>query len=126
MIDLAKLYLQAGSGGNGKVSFFRNRRVLKGGPDGGNGGRGGHIILQVDGNLNTLQHFAGKKEFIATDGMVGGKARKNGVDGTDVILRVPAGTLVWLLAENKISQQRRQRHGLAQLEIGRASCRERV
>ena len=125
MIDLAKLYLQAGSGGNGKVSFFRNRRVLKGGPDGGNGGRGGHIILQVDNNLNTLQHFAGKKEFIATDGMVGGKARKNGVDGTDVILCVPAGTLVWLLAENKTSQQRRQRHGLAKLQSSDEVERER-
>lgn len=113
MIDLVKLYLQAGKGGDGKVSFFRNRLILKGGPDGGDGGNGGNIVVRAVANCNTLQHFSGKKQFIAGDGMMGTKARKKGEDGDDVQLLVPVGTLVWLLAENQVSLRRRQLHGLA-------------
>lgn len=125
MIDLVKLYLQAGKGGDGKISFFRNRLILKGGPDGGNGGDGGNIVIRAVDNYNTLQHFSGKKQFIATDGMMGAKARKKGEDGHDVELLVPVGTLVWLLAENQTSLKRRQLHGLEKTSSSDEIARER-
>lgn len=112
MIDVVKLYLKAGDGGNGRVSFFRNRRVLKGGPDGGNGGNGGDITVEVDDKLNTLQHFSGKKRFVATDGYFGGQANKIGKNGENIALKVPKGTVVWLIEENAQSWQRRKMYGL--------------
>ncbi|MDO5561700.1 MAG: 50S ribosome-binding GTPase [bacterium] len=113
MLDLVRLYLKAGDGGNGRVSFFRNRRVLKGGPDGGNGGDGGDIWLEVDDKLNTLQHFSGVKRFTADSGVLGGRANQIGKKGENITLKVPTGTVVWLIDENKTSQTRRERYGLA-------------
>ena len=115
MLDLVRLFIQAGDGGDGKVSFFRNRRVLKGGPDGGNGGAGGQVILELDPNLSTLQHLAGKKSFVAERGMMGGRGRKEGAQGATLTIRVPRGTLVWLASENEISAFSRTRHGLNRL-----------
>src|SRR5258708_12092080 len=107
MFDLVKLNLYAGDGGNGKVSFRREKFIPKGGPDGGNAGDGGSIYIVGDQHLNTLQHFSGMKEFRAQRGEDGGKQKKIGHKGDDVILKVPVGTVIWLLAENTSIQKRR-------------------
>jgi len=104
MIDIVKLLLIAGDGGNGRVSFRREKYIPKGGPDGGDGGNGGDIIIQTDPGLSTLAHFSGKKEFIAPRGQNGGKRLKSGLAGEDIVLKVPRGTLVWLLSENESSR----------------------
>ncbi len=112
MIDLVKLFLKAGDGGDGRVSFFRSGKILKGGPNGGRGGDGGNITIEVDENLNTLQHFSGKKIFLAQDGGFGGKFDKTGTNGADINLKVPRGTLIWLIEENGASWFRREKYGL--------------
>ncbi|MBQ6449821.1 50S ribosome-binding GTPase [bacterium] len=115
MLDLVRLFLKAGDGGHGRVAFYRNRRVLKGGPVGGDGGDGGDIIIELDTRLNTLQHFSGKKKFIAGDGLRGGKARQVGKNGQDVVITVPSGTVIWLYQENNVSKLRRERVGVRRL-----------
>lgn len=110
MFDLVKLHLQAGSGGYGKVSFRREKFIPKGGPDGGNGGAGGSIYLVGNRHLNTLQHYAGVKKFIAPPGQNGAGQNQIGHKGEDLILEVPVGTTVWLLAENETSRKRRIHH----------------
>lgn len=108
MIDLIKLHLIAGNGGNGRVSFRREKFVPKGGPDGGFGGDGGNIILVADPHVTTLSHFFGKKKFAAPNGGNGGKRQSTGAKGEDIILPVPVGTVVWLLAETPTSKYQRQ------------------
>lgn len=98
MLDLIKLTLQAGNGGNGRVSFRREKYVPKGGPDGGDGGRGGSIIFKGNKNLSTLSHLGGKKILEAKPGQAGGKRKKKGEDGEDLIIELPLGTIVWELA----------------------------
>jgi GTP-binding protein len=110
MIDLVKLKLVAGDGGDGRVSLHREKYRPKGGPDGGAGGNGGHIILQADSNLNTLKNYAGVKDFRAEDGWPGGKNNRHGQQGADVVLKVPLGTVVWLTAENQVSRERRKKY----------------
>ncbi len=95
MLDLIKLTLQAGNGGNGRVSFRREKYVPKGGPDGGDGGDGGSIILKGNKNLSTLANFGGKKVIEAKSGLAGGKRKKKGEDGEDLIIELPLGTIVW-------------------------------
>ncbi|MFH2062492.1 MAG: GTPase ObgE [Candidatus Beckwithbacteria bacterium] len=94
MIDYAQIYIKAGDGGDGKVSFRREKYISKGGPDGGDGGDGGSIYFMVDKDLNTLIPFQFKKKFEAERGQVGGKAKKHGKDGVDLIIKVPPGTRV--------------------------------
>ncbi|MBU1085119.1 GTPase ObgE [Patescibacteria group bacterium] len=94
MIDYAQIYIKAGDGGDGKVSFRREKYISKGGPDGGDGGDGGSIYFMVDKDLNTLMPFQFKKKFEAERGQVGGKAKKHGKDGVDLIIKVPPGTRV--------------------------------
>lgn len=93
-IDSAKIKIKAGNGGNGAVSFRREKYVAKGGPDGGDGGRGGNIVFVVDPGLRTLQDFRYKRKYRAEDGQNGGKANRTGKDGEDLVIRVPPGTLV--------------------------------
>ncbi len=93
-IDKARITVKAGNGGNGVVAFHREKYVAAGGPDGGDGGRGGSIILQVDDNLSTLMDFRYKRKYVAPNGMDGQGGRKSGKDGADLIIRVPRGTLV--------------------------------
>lgn len=115
MIDLVKLELLAGDGGHGRVAFRREKYVPKGGPAGGNGGNGGDIILRGSRHLSSLDHLIGEKNFKAGDGQPGGKKKSKGARGEDQVIEVPVGTIVWLLAENQISQVRRQRYDLAYL-----------
>jgi GTP-binding protein len=93
-IDEAQIYLKAGHGGPGAVHFRRETMEPRGGPDGGDGGRGGHIYISVDPNLATLMDFRFRKKHIAQNGDPGSGKRKSGCDGEDVILRVPVGTIV--------------------------------
>ncbi len=92
-IDYVKLCARSGSGGPGAAHFRREKYVPKGGPDGGNGGRGGHIILRGNKQLWTLLHLKYKKHVIATNGKPGEGGRRTGADGEDVILEVPLGTI---------------------------------
>ena len=91
-IDQANIILKAGKGGNGIVSFRREKFVPAGGPSGGNGGRGGSVILMADNNLQTLLDFKFKREIIAEDGRKGGPNKRSGASGEDRILKVPCGT----------------------------------
>ncbi len=92
--DEAEIKVQAGNGGNGSFSFRREKFIAKGGPDGGNGGDGGSIILQADENMNTLVNFVSQKHFKADHGKQGLGQNKYGAAGEDLILKVPVGTIV--------------------------------
>ena len=93
-IDIAKIKIKAGSGGNGAVSFRREKYVAAGGPDGGDGGKGGNVVFQVDDNLSTLADFRYKRKYAAQNGENGRWNRCFGRGGEDCVIRVPRGTLV--------------------------------
>ena len=93
-IDYVKIYCRSGKGGPGSMHFHCAKYVPKGGPDGGDGGRGGHIILRGNRNLWTLLHLKYQKHILATDGSKGGPSRSFGKDGEDKIIEVPCGTVV--------------------------------
>ena len=93
-IDTATIWLRAGRGGDGKVSFHREKYIASGGPDGGDGGKGGSIIFQVDDNMSTLMDFRYKRKYSAAPGEPGGAKRCSGKDGKDLIIRVPRGTII--------------------------------
>jgi GTP-binding protein len=93
-VDYLKMYVCSGNGGKGSVHLHREKYITKGGPDGGDGGRGGHIILKGNQNLWTLHHLKFKKHFRAGHGGHGSKSRSTGADGTDVYVEVPLGTVV--------------------------------
>lgn len=92
--DRAKIKIRSGKGGDGHVSFRREKYVANGGPDGGDGGRGGNLIFEVDPGLNTLNEFRHIRNYFAKDGEPGGKRRCHGADGEDMVIKVPAGTIV--------------------------------
>ena len=91
-LDLAKVYLRSGAGGNGSVSFRREAFVEYGGPDGGDGGDGGDVIAVAVTNLNTLIDYRYQQHFFAKNGRPGMGKQRSGKDGDDIILRVPVGT----------------------------------
>ncbi|MEW5798004.1 MAG: GTPase ObgE [Bacteroidota bacterium] len=93
-IDSAKIFVRSGKGGNGIIHWRREKFIPKGGPDGGNGGRGGDIILRADKQLNTLLDFRYKKKFIAKDGNPGEGSNKEGRSADHIVIKVPAGTLI--------------------------------
>ncbi|MBC7292674.1 MAG: 50S ribosome-binding GTPase, partial [Thermoleophilia bacterium] len=93
--DRAKIHVTAGKGGNGCVSFRREKHVPRGGPDGGDGGRGGDVVVMVDPHLRDLQSFTYKRHFRAGAGRPGQGARKKGARGEDAVIHVPVGTQVW-------------------------------
>ncbi len=93
-IDKIKIHVKAGNGGNGVVSFRREKYVAKGGPDGGDGGRGGNIIFRIDEGMNTLLAFRYKRKFIAENGEDGAGSKFHGADGADVVINIPRGTLI--------------------------------
>ena len=93
-IDVAKIKIASGKGGDGKVSFHREKYVASGGPDGGDGGLGGSVVFQVDDNLSTLLDFRYKKKYVAPNGENGMGKRMKGKDGADLVIRVPRGTII--------------------------------
>jgi len=95
LIDRARIYVQAGSGGNGSSSFRREKFAPKGGPDGGDGGKGGDVLLVVRPNLNSLVDFQFNERFIAQDGGDGRSSNMHGKNGKDLTIRVPPGTMVY-------------------------------
>ncbi|MBR5931481.1 MAG: GTPase ObgE [Lachnospiraceae bacterium] len=100
--DTAKITVKSGKGGDGHVSFRREKYVPDGGPNGGDGGRGGDVVILPDENMNTLIDYRHKRKFSATPGEEGGKNRKHGADGEDLILKVPKGTLIREASTGKI------------------------
>ena len=94
-IDESKIRVKAGNGGNGCLSFRREKYIPKGGPDGGNGGRGGHVYFQAVEDVDTLIDFAGKHHWQAKNGSDGEGNNKSGLAGQDLIIRVPPGTLIY-------------------------------
>lgn len=92
--DRAKIYVRSGKGGDGHVSFRREKFVPAGGPDGGDGGRGGDVIFVVDEGLNTLTDFRHTGKYKAGDGQEGGKKNCRGKDGQDIVIKVPEGTVI--------------------------------
>ncbi len=93
-VDYVKIHVSSGKGGKGSAHLHREKYVAKGGPDGGDGGRGGHVIVQGDKNLWTLLHFKFERHFKAGHGGDGSKNRSTGADGEDCVVRVPLGTVV--------------------------------
>lgn len=93
-IDSAKIYIKAGNGGNGSVSFHREKYIAAGGPDGGDGGRGGSVIFIVDEGIRTLADFRYKKHYKADNGQGGGAGNCSGRGAEDLIIKVPAGTII--------------------------------
>ncbi len=93
-VDFAKIYVKSGDGGHGHIGFHREKFVPKGGPDGGNGGKGGDVIAKVDPHMNTLLDFRYHRKYIARDGQKGGKNKCSGKSADDKIFRVPHGTLI--------------------------------
>ena len=100
--DKADIYIRSGKGGDGHVSFRRELYVAAGGPDGGDGGKGGDLIVEVDDGINTLADFRYIRKYCAGDGQPGGKKRCTGKDGEDLVLKVPAGTIIRDTATGKI------------------------
>ena len=94
-LDQAKIYIKAGDGGAGSASFRREKYIEFGGPDGGDGGNGGSVILESEGNLNTLIDFRYRQHFKAETGKSGSKKNKTGSSGEDLILKVPVGTQIY-------------------------------
>src|SRR5574344_1504506 len=92
--DYAKIYVSAGKGGNGAVSFRREKYVAAGGPNGGDGGRGGNVYFEVDPDTNTLIDFRYQKKFKAENGKNGEGANRYGRSGEDLTIKVPLGTIV--------------------------------
>ncbi len=100
--DSAKIIIKSGNGGNGHISFRREKYVPNGGPDGGDGGKGGDLIFQVDEGLNTLTDFRHKRKYAARNGEEGGKRNCHGKNGEDMIVKVPAGTIIREAATDKV------------------------
>lgn len=92
--DRARIYVKAGKGGDGMATFRREKHVPRGGPDGGDGGRGGHVYIVADQGLNTLLPFQYQRRFIAEQGGNGGRSRRHGKNGEDLFIKVPPGTVV--------------------------------
>lgn len=93
-IDYANIYVKSGDGGHGHISFRKEKFVAKGGPDGGNGGRGGDVVFVVDSHLNTLLDFKYNRQYLAENGQPGGKKNCTGKNGKNLVIRVPQGTIV--------------------------------
>lgn len=93
-VDVAEITIRSGKGGDGAISFHRDKYTANGGPDGGNGGHGGSVIFIPDNNLSTLSNFRYKKKFFAQNGQNGASGNKSGKKGEDLIIKVPYGTLI--------------------------------
>lgn len=101
-IDYAEIEVTAGQGGDGAVTFRREKYVPKGGPSGGNGGKGGDVIVQTDQNLSTLLDFRYKRKYKAENGAPGGSSLKDGKNGSDIIIKLPPGTIIRDVSSKKV------------------------
>ncbi len=101
-VDTAKITVRSGNGGNGVVSFHREKYVANGGPDGGDGGHGGNVVVTIDDHMSTLMDFRYKRKYVAQNGMDGGGKRCTGRDGEDLVLKVPRGTVIRDAETNEI------------------------
>ena len=101
-IDKAKIFIKAGKGGNGAISFRREKYVAAGGPDGGDGGRGGNVVFRVELGMTTLMDFKYKRKYAAQNGEDGQRRRRKGRSGDDIIIKVPQGTIVRDAESNRI------------------------
>lgn len=108
MVDQVKITIRAGNGGSGAVSFRREKFIPKGGPDGGDGGKGGNVYFETDPNLTTLQDFAHNKKFAAGDGQKGMGKKMFGAKGGDLTIKVPIGTLVKLTRMQPETEEERE------------------
>ena len=140
-VDQIRIFCHSGHGGAGSKHFMRNKLTAMGGPDGGDGGRGAHIILRGNSNLWTLLHLRYFKNVLAEDGENGSKNNCTGKEGKDIIIEVPLGTIAKDEETDKLEAEMLEhgqeiiwlkggRGGLGNsnfaTQIGRASCRERV
>ena len=101
-IDIANILIRSGNGGAGHISFRREKYVPKGGPDGGNGGKGGDVVFMADPQINTLLDFKYQRQFNAENGQPGGKKKCTGKGGDNIIIKVPCGTLIKLTENDEI------------------------
>ncbi len=101
-VDIAKIKIKAGDGGNGAVAFHREKYIAAGGPDGGDGGRGGNIVFKVNDNLATLADFRYKRKYKAPNGEPGQTGRRNGRRGEDLVIEVPRGTVIREVQSGKV------------------------
>lgn len=101
-IDKAKIFIKAGKGGNGAISFHREKYVAAGGPDGGDGGKGGNVVFKVELGMTTLMDFRYKRKYAAENGADGAGKRQKGKKGEDIIIKVPQGTIVRDAESNRI------------------------
>ena len=101
-VDKAVIKIKAGDGGNGAVAFHREKYITSGGPDGGDGGKGGDIVFVVDTNLSTLNDFKYKRKYKAPNGNPGQTGRRNGRKGEDLVIEVPRGTIIREVQSGKV------------------------
>ncbi len=101
-VDIAKIKIKAGDGGNGAVAFRREKYVAAGGPDGGDGGRGGNVVFKVNDNLSTLADFRYKRKYRAPNGDPGQAGHRNGKKGADLVIEVPRGTIIREVQSGKV------------------------
>lgn len=101
-VDQAKIYIKAGDGGDGAVSFHREKYVAAGGPDGGDGGKGGDIVFVVDDNISNLIDFRYKRKYVAEKGQNGGAKNCSGRNAPDLVVKVPRGTVVREIKSGRI------------------------
>ena len=102
MADTAEIYIEAGNGGNGLVSFHREKYVASGGPDGGDGGKGGSVIFVADEKMSTLADFRYQRKYKAPNGEDGRAAKSSGKNGTDLIVKVPVGTVIRDIDQDRV------------------------
>ncbi len=126
MVDQAKLLIRSGKGGNGAISFRREKFIPKGGPDGGDGGKGGNVYMETDPNQNTLDDFAHRQKFEAPDGGNGAGKQMSGAKGDDLTIKVPLGTIVKLRPRNtvKIEAESIAVKGMPKGVLGRLTLKE--
>ncbi len=105
MVDLVKLFIKAGQGGDGRISFHSNRYQIKGGPDGGDGGDGGNIVAVATQHQNTLRDFSGVSRLEAQDGHIGGADKMHGKTAEDTVVELPIGTRVWKITSSYLPRE---------------------
>ena len=118
-VDIAKIKIKAGNGGDGAVTFHREKYVASGGPDGGDGGKGGDIIFEVDDNLATLADFRYKRKYTAPDGKRGDGGRRRGKNGENLVIKIPRGTIIREAESNAVMADMSEKTSFVAAKSGR-------